>query len=299
MTEAEFLDALRKLPLHEGAGDLCDDTARLGDLILTKDLIAEGVHYLPNDPPGDVAWKLLAVNLSDLAAKGAQPVGALLGYALGNEPWDRAFLDGLDVACRALGCPLLGGDTIRVAGPRSLSLTAIGRAGPCVPLRRGARPGDALWVTGTIGDAALGLAIARGATGPNELLAAYRRPQPLLSEGQALAPHVTAMMDVSDGLLIDATRMAASSGCAVTIDLAAIPRSPAAVAVAGESRAARLAAATGGDDYALLFALPGEATPPVPATCVGAFAAGAGLSLADAGETVPLPPSLGWEHAAD
>lgn len=298
MDEAAFLDALRALPLHPGAAGLADDTARLGDLILTKDLIAEGVHYLPDDPPGDVAWKLLAVNLSDLAAKGAEPVGALLGYALGADAWDRGFLAGLDEACRAFGCPLLGGDTIRAAGPRVLSLTAIGRAGAGVPVRSGARPGDALWVAGTIGDAELGLDIARGARGPAELLAAYRRPQPLLAAGRAIAPHATAMMDVSDGLLIDAARMAAASGCAATIDLAAVPRSAAAIAHAGTSRAARLSAVTGGDDYALLFALPAGRTPPVEAARIGILAAGQGLSLTEDKRAVPLPPSLGWLHAA-
>ncbi|WP_315762280.1 thiamine-phosphate kinase [Sphingomonas sp. Y38-1Y] len=296
MDEADFLKILRTLPLHAGAADLTDDTALLGDLILTKDLIAEGVHYLPTDPAADVAWKLLAVNLSDLAAKGAAPVGALLGYALGDDAWDRDFLAGLDEACRALACPLLGGDTIRTDGPRVVSLTAIGRAGAHVPVRSGARPGDALWVSGTIGDAALGLAIARGEPGPVDLLAAYRRPRPLIEEGRALAAVATAMMDVSDGLLIDAGRMAAASGCGVTIDLASVPRSPTAIAHAGASRAARLAAATGGDDYALLFALSPDQVPPVSAVRIGAFAAGTGLSLTDDSERVPLPASLGWEH---
>lgn len=296
MNEADFLTALRTLPLHPGADGLTDDTARLGDLILTKDMVAEGVHYLASDPPGDVAWKLVAVNLSDLAAKGAMPVGVLLGYGLGEDDWDRAFLGGLGQACLAFGCPLLGGDTIRAAGPRVLSLTAIGRAAARVPVRRGAMVGDALWVTGTIGDAALGLSIAKGDEGPRELLDAYRRPQPRLTEGRALAPVVHAMMDVSDGLLIDASRMAAASGCAVAIDLAQVPRSAAAIAFDGDDRAARLRAATGGDDYELLFTQPHGATPPVPATRVGEMRTGFGLILTDGANPVEMPSHIGWEH---
>jgi thiamine-monophosphate kinase len=296
VNEADFIDALRKLPLHAGAAGLTDDTARLGDLILTKDMIAEGVHYLSTNPPADVAWKLLAVNLSDLAAKGAVPVGVLLGYALGDDDWDRDFLDGLGEACRAFECPLLGGDTILMAGSRVLSLTAIGRAGAQVPLRNGARPGDALWVTGVIGDAMLGLAVARAGAGPPSLLDAYRRPVPRLTEGWSLAGAVSAMMDVSDGLLIDATRMAAASGCGVEIDLTLVPRSPAAIAYAGDDRAARLAAATGGDDYELLFALPAGLTPPVSATRVGGFVEGAGLILSEGGVPIDPPARTGWEH---
>jgi thiamine-monophosphate kinase len=289
VTEAEFLDALRTLPLHPGAAGLTDDTARLGDLVLTKDLIVEGVHFLRHDPPGDVAWKLVAVNLSDLAAKGAVPEGVLLGYPLRDDAWDHAFLAGLGEALEAFACPLLGGDTVR--GGRTFSLTAVGRA-IHAPLRSGARAGDALWVTGTIGDGGAGLRIARGASGPSALLARYRRPTPRLAEGQALAPHVTAMMDVSDGLLIDAARMAQASGLAVTIELAAVPLSPALQAFDPDP----LAAATAGDDYELLFALPSGRAPPVPATRIGGFAPGGGLTLTRAGAPAPLPEKLGYQH---
>lgn len=286
MTEAEFIAALRALPLHPGALGLADDGARLDDLVITSDLIVEGTHFLATDPPADVAWKLVAVNLSDLAAKGATPDGVLLGYPLGDDGWDRAFLAGLQDALTALSCPLLGGDTVR--GGRTFALTAIGRA-PVAPTRAGASPGDTLWVTGTVGDAGAGLAIARGEAGPPELLARYRRPTPRLAEGRALAPHVTAMMDVSDGLLIDAMRMAAASGCAVAIDLARVPLHPL-------NRSGALMAATAGDDYELLFALPANTTPPVAATRIGAFAAGAGLSLTEHGAPRALPARLGYEH---
>jgi thiamine-monophosphate kinase len=295
LTEAEFIAALRALPLHNGAMALADDAAHLGEWVLTKDLIAEGVHYLAADPPGDVAWKLLATNLSDLAAKGAAPVGAMLGYALGDDTFDRAFLAGLGEACATLGCPILGGDTIRVEAPRVLSLTAIGRTERRV-LRSGARAGDALWVTGTIGDAGAGLAIAKGEVGPGALLAAYRRPIPRLAEGRVLANRANAMMDVSDGLLIDAARMAEASGLAVKIDLDAVPLSAEYRAFRGQDRVARLAAATAGDDYELLFALPEGEPASVAATRVGRFAEGHGLSVFDSEGEVPLPSTPGYMH---
>lgn len=300
MTEADFLAALRALPLHPGAHSLADDTAQLGALILTTDTLVEGVHFLTHDPAGDVAWKLVAVNLSDLAAKGATPVGLLLNYPLGDDAWDHGFLTGLGEALTAFECPLLGGDTVSLppGAPRVLTLTAIGQSNHA-PTRSGARAGDTLYVTGTIGDAGAGLSIARGKTGPADLLAAYRRPQPRLAEGQALAPDVHAMMDVSDGVLIDAQRMAAASGLGITIDLAAIPLSPAYRGFSGEDRAARLAAATAGDDYQLLFAAPPTLTLPVLATAIGHFAPGAALTLVEGAEQLPLPQRLGFEHTGE
>ncbi|MES2046159.1 MAG: thiamine-phosphate kinase [Pseudomonadota bacterium] len=299
MDERSFLTILRRLPLHPGAANLYDDTATLAGLTITTDTIVEGIHFLPDDPPRDVAWKLLATNLSDLAAKGATPEGALLNYPLSDDAWDSTFLAGLDAALRQFACPLLGGDTVTLppGAPRVLTLTAIGRDAAAPP-RSAATAGDALWVTGTIGDAGAGLAIARGEDGPAELLAAYRRPQPRLAEGCALAPLVHAMMDVSDGLLIDAARMAAASGLAVTVDLAAVPLSDAYRRFRGDDRAARMAAATAGDDYQLLFAAAPDFAPPVAATCVGRFATGTGLTVTDDGASVPLPARLGFEHAA-
>jgi len=301
MTESEFLTALRTLPLHDAARGLRDDTALLtiaGPLVLTTDTLVEGVHYLPTDPAEDVAWKLVAVNLSDLAAKGATPVGVLLNYPLaGDDAWDRAFLGGLNEALLRFACPLIGGDTVSIpaGSSRILSLTAIGNDAPAPP-RSGARDGDALWVAGTIGDAGAGLAIARGDAGQASLLAAYRRPVPLLAEGRLLGPIVHAMMDVSDGLLLDASRIAAASGLGVSVDLAAIPLSVDYRAYAGADRAARLSAATSGDDYALLFTMPAGTQPPVPAALIGSFTNGAGLVLRDGAETIPIPRRLGFEH---
>ena len=293
MNEAEFIAALRALPLHLGARGLLDDAAVLPfggeSLVLTHDMIAEDVHFLAADDHADVAWKLIAVNLSDLAAKGAEPVGVLIGASLTRSA--KEFVTGLHLALSHFDTPLLGGDTISPGerGCEVFSCTALGRATHVpVPSRSGAKPGDGLWVTGTIGDAGAGLAIARGGKGPAELLERYLRPTPRLAEGIALAPYVHAMMDVSDGLLIDASRMAQASGLAVEIDLAAIPLSP----HLGDP----LAAATAGDDYELLFAAPADFASPVPATRIGGFAVGAGLRLTDKGAPVPLPDRLGYLH---
>jgi len=291
---------LRGLARDPAARGLLDDAALLDGLILTHDMIAEGVHFLGTDPPGDVAWKLVAVNLSDLAAKGADPAGVLLGYALAADPaWEAAFLTGLGEALAAHGVPLLGGDTISLppGAPRTLGLTAIGRAGASVPARDGAMPGDALFVTGTIGDAGPGLAMARGEMAADSaLLAAYRRPVPRIAEGRALSPIVHAMMDVSDGLLLDAARMAEASGLSLAIDLDAVPLSGGYRAAMGADRGARLAAASAGDDYQLLFAAPADIVLPVAATRVGRFASGAGLTLHDGAGAVPLPARLGYLH---
>ena len=298
MTESDLLSLLRTLPLHPGARGLRDDAALVNGLIVTTDTLVEGVHYLPADPPADVASKLLAVNLSDLAAKGATPEGVLLNYPLRDPDWDRAFVRGFDQALRAHDCPLIGGDTVTLppGAPRILTLTALGRDGAAPP-RTGARAGDALWVTGPIGDAGAGLAIARGEPGPAELLAAYRRPTPRLADGRALAAHVHAMSDVSDGLLLDAARMAEASGLAVTLDLATVPLSAAYIAHRGDTRASRLLAATAGDDYQLLFAAAPDYAPAVPAARLGAFAPGRGLVLHYAGEPLPLPAALGYQHS--
>lgn len=305
--EQHLIDRLRALARHPAARGLADDAAVLPaplgrDLVLTHDMLVEGIHYLPGDPPGDVAWKLLAVNLSDLAAKGAEPIGVLMGFGLtGKADWDSAFVEGLGRALDHFGVPLLGGDT--VAQPandaRVLGLTAIGQAPPGgAPDRRRARAGDLLFLTGPVGDAGLGLRIARGEMeGPRRLLKAYRLPMPRLAEGRALAPLAHAMADVSDGLLIDAGRIATASGLSVTIDLDAVPLSDEARRF-GEDRATRLAAATAGDDYQLIAAIPPEARERAAGLGVeiGRFDPGSGLHLRDRDGAVPLPASLGFEH---
>jgi thiamine-monophosphate kinase len=310
VSESAFIESLKALATHPAARGLADDVAVLDiggrSLVLTHDMLVEGVHYLPDDPPADVAWKLLAVNLSDLAAKGARPVGVLLGYSLGEDVWDEAFAEGLGTALSAFGLPLLGGDTVRGLGPRTLALTAIGEAAAPVPSRSGGRAGDHLWVSGTIGDSGAGLRGLRGEIARDPFLVErYRSPRPRLDPGRRLAPLVAAMMDVSDGLLIDASRLAEASGVAVEIDLAQIPLSAAFLSALGDGREARLAAATAGDDYELLFAAPpGRAAEilvlqdelGLSLSRVGALAEGSGLRLSQAGRPVPLPPSLGWVH---
>lgn len=310
MNESDLIESLKVLATHPAARGLADDAAVLEVggriLVLTHDMIVEGVHYLPGDPPDDVAWKLLAVNLSDLAAKGARPLGVLLGYSLGEDEWDAAFVAGLGTALGAFGIPLLGGDTVRGAGARTLALSAIGEAAGPVPSRAGGQAGDHLWVSGAIGDAGAGLRGLRGEIAGDPALAErYRNPRPRLEAGERLAPLVGAMMDVSDGLLIDASRLAEASRVAIEIDLTLVPLSEAFLAALGDGREARLAAATAGDDYELLFAAAPERAPEIlalqdalglPLSRIGRLAEGAGLSLADAGEKLPLPPRLGWEH---
>lgn len=309
--EATFIAALRALPTDPAARALLDDVAVLEvggtKLVLTHDAIAEGVHYRADDPPGDVAWKLVAVNLSDLAAKGAKPIGALLGFALGSPDWDRAFVAGLGRALAAFAFPLLGGDTVAGAGaPRTLSLTAIGEATGPVPSRAGAAAGDDLWVSGTIGDAGAGLAILQGSLrGDDALVRRYRAPRPRLKAGQALVSFVSAMMDISDGLLIDAGRLGHASSLGVSIDLDQVPLSQAFLAALGGAREQRLRAATAGDDYELLFTAHAEHRHRVvalaeqlglPLTRIGRLEPGAGLTLVGATGSIPLPERLGWEH---
>jgi len=203
---------------------------------------------------------------------------------------------------------LIGGDTIALPSdaPKVFGLTVIGRSNGPIPSRAGGTPGDALWVVGTLGDASAGLAMLKDdaeAEGP--LVEAYRRPVPQLAAGRLLAPYATAMMDISDGLLLDASRICAASGCSAAIRLDALPLSRAYIAERGAGRRARTAAATGGDDYALLAALPADFDPLglslPPGTIlarIGELAGGEGLKLSDAAGEVPLPEHLGYEHRA-
>jgi len=309
--ESEVIERLRRIATAPEARGLLDDVAVLDGYVVTHDSIAEGVHFLPQDPPASVGWKLVAVNLSDLAAKGAKPAGALLSLTIsGPAEWALDFLGGIEAACESYGLPLIGGDTIGLppAAPRVLGMTVIGRAAGEVPHRAGGKAGDSLWLVGTVGDAAAGLALLEqdpNATGV--LVDIYRRPVPQLGAGAALAPHVDAMMDVSDGLLLDARRLAEASGCGATIELDLLPLSSAYVAERGQDLSARLFAAAGGDDYALLAALPREfdlETLSLPRgtriSRIGSLSgAGPALSLTFAGERVKLPERLGFEHQSN
>jgi len=304
-TEPAYIDLLRELATDPAARGLADDAALLTigkqSLVLTKDMLAQGVHFLPDDPPADVAWKLVAVNVSDLAAKGATPLACLTGHTLsGDAAWDSAFVQGLGEALDHYGMLLIGGDTIAApAGTsRVLSLTAIGLPSvPVPPSRSGALAGDGLFVTGTIGNGWAGLQLLQsGRTEPRSLIISYRRPQARIADGRALAQIAHAMMDVSDGLLIDAARMADASGLGVNVDLAKVPLSQDFIAAFAADQDAALSAATGGDDYQLLFAADGQAHLPVPAVRVGGFAEGSGLTISWNGMPVDLPAKLGWLH---
>lgn len=311
MNESEIIERLRRTATAPEARGLLDDVAVLDGLVITHDSIAEGVHFLTGDPPASVGWKLVAVNLSDLAGKGAEPAAAMLSLTIsGESEWEEHFLTGVEAACESYALPLVGGDTIALApgAPRVLGMTVIGRAGPNTPHRSGGRPGDALWIVGTLGDAAAGLRLLvedRSATGP--LVEIYRRPIPQLSAGQTIAPHAHAMMDVSDGLLLDSRRLAQASGLHASIELDALPLSAALIAELGDSLKTRLFGATGGDDYALLAALSPHLDPSTLSlpdgtriTRIGSLDAGdAGVSLTSGGKPVELPERLGFEHQSD
>ncbi len=292
-------------PLAGPAGlDLLDDAAVLSpppgrELVISADAMVAGVHYLPDDPAELVACKLLRVNLSDLAAMGATPLGYLVTVALPkplDEAWVAGFAHGLAEDQAAFGLALLGGDTVATSGPLTLSLTILGHLAPGRAWRRnGGRAGDELWVTGTIGDAALGLLAARGEIAdPGGFLAdRYHLPQPRL--GLPLDGVVHAAMDVSDGLVQDCGHLAAASGLAAVIHAADVPLSPAARAC---DRLATCLA--GGDDYELLLAVPPghEAVLhrcEVPLTRIGTLRPGSGVTVLNAaGSPMTLP--AGWDH---
>lgn len=302
-TESTFISILRGFATDPAARGLMDDVAVIdvGDasLIITHDMMAEGVHFRSNANPEDVAWKLVSSNLSDLAAKGAEPIGVLLGFMLGEDAWDRAFANGLETVLAHYNVALLGGDTVANRGDkRALGLTAMGIATyRPVPSRAGAQVGDILYVTGTLGDALAGFElIDAGFDEVGPLADAFNRPLARLSDGQALAPVVTAMMDVSDGLLLDAERIATASKTGLHIDLACVPLSPLYVSYRSNSLESRMQAASWGDDYQLLCTAPHNVALPVPATAIGRVTLGGGLTLQNGAQPVNLPPTLGYQH---
>jgi thiamine-monophosphate kinase len=303
-----------------GGLGLKDDAALLDcrpghRLVVTVDAIVEGVHYLPQDPPDLVARKLLRVNLSDLAAMGARPLHYLLATALPSslgDDWVARFAAGLAEDQRTFGVDLLGGDSVATSGPAVLSLTALGEIATGAEIRRsGAKPGDRIWVSGTIGDAFLGLQVLRGghpSLVPADRAALTRRfqlPEPRTGLGPRLAGIAHAMLDVSDGLIADLGHICEASQTGATVALPSLPLSPAAqrAADAEPDLPARLAAA--GDDYELLFAAPpaaGEAIGRLaaelglPITAIGTVEKGAGVRLVDAGGN-PIPvEAAGYRH---
>jgi thiamine-monophosphate kinase len=313
----------RPLATDPGALDLNDDAAILKaageDIVVTTDAIVEGVHFLPDDPPDTVARKALRVNLSDLAAKGATPAGFVLTLALraADEAWLKPFASALGEDAAQFACPLLGGDTVSTPGPLMISITAFGRvpAGKMVH-RSGARPGDRVMVTGTIGDAALGLDLLKGGriavalagdAAAREMLAGrYRVPQPRNALARAVADHASAAMDVSDGLAGDLAKLCGVSGVSADIDSTRIPLSAAAAALLARGAVGVEAIVAGGDDYEVLCTIPenrfdafarAAAVAGVAVTCIGTVTAGKSVPrFLDAGGREIALQRLSYSH---
>ena len=292
---AEFALIARHFRPLAGPGslDLRDDVAVLTppsgrDLVLTVDAMVGGVHFLPDDPPDLIGRKLLRVNLSDLAAKGAVPIGYLMTVSAPRDTpdaWFAGFAAGLAQDQKAYGVTLLGGDTTSTPGPLSLSLTILGHVAPGQAVRRaGAQPGDGIWVTGTIGDGALGLAVARGRLQDpsGHLLSRYRLPQPRL--GLPIAGIASAGMDVSDGLVQDLGHLCRASSLAAEIHAAHVPLSAQARAAGPEWLITCL---TGGDDYELLLAVP-----PANEAALQQAAQAAGMAVTRIGKFCTGPPRV-------
>lgn len=305
-----------------GARGLADDAAVFGvpagkELVVTTDAMVAGVHFFPDDAPGDIAAKLLRTNLSDLAAMGAEPLAYTLVTALPrglDESWLAGFAAGLGEDQKRFGIALAGGDSVSTGGPITLSVTAFGLvpAGRAVP-RWGGRAGDTLYVTGTIGDAALGLQIAFGKLAVADeahgsfLLRRLRRPDPRVTLGPRLVGLATAMLDVSDGLVADLEHLCAESGCAAVLEAARVPLSDAARAAVDADPLRLALALTGGDDYELLFAAPADmdgalrslaAETGVEITAIGRLEVGeAGtVTVQDREGRVLYLPVRGWQH---
>ncbi|MGZ9021324.1 MAG: thiamine-phosphate kinase [Rhodoplanes sp.] len=287
----------RPIATDPGAFGLTDDAAILVppagcDLVLKADAIIGGVHFLPDDPPGTVAQKALRVNLSDLAAKGARPLGFLLSLALPKEigeDWLAAFARGLKEDAERYACPLFGGDTDRTPGPIMVSVAAFGAVPHGTMVRRsGARPGDRVVVTGMIGDAVLGLKLRRDPNAAarwrldlamrDALVARYRLPQPRNAVAEIFRRHASGGMDVSDGLAGDLAKLCAASGVDAVIDAARVPLSDGARRAVAAEPALLADLLTGGDDY--------EIVATVAADNLGALiaeAAAAGVAVTEIG----------------
>ena len=318
MSLGEFglIDRLLK-PLARGwpgALDLTDDAALVEiaqgqELVIAKDAMVAEVHFLGRDPPELIAGKLLRVNLSDLAAMGAVPLGYLLALARPrgiDDDWLARFAAGLAADQRRFGCHLLGGDTVSTSGPLTLSLTILGTVPKGEALTRGgARPGEDVWVSGTLGDAAMGLRVLRGLAVTEDealyLVDRYRTPRPRLALGQRLRGLASAAMDVSDGLAGDLGHILATSRVGATLELAHLPLSPIGAGIPG----AREAALTGGDDYELLFTAPTALRAEIEAlqaplglalTRIGRTRAEPGLMVRDADGLPVAFEQGGWRH---
>jgi thiamine-monophosphate kinase len=296
----------RPLASHPGALGLADDAAILVpppgcDVVLKADAIIGGVHFFPEDPADAVGRKALRVNLSDLAAKGAKPVGFLLSLALPAgtpDAWLAGFADGLRADAQFYGCPLLGGDTDRTPGPVMVSIAAFGTVPHGGMVRRsGANPGDTVFVSGTIGDAALGLKLrrepgsaARYRLEPHErdhLLARYLIPEPRLALSEPIRLHASAAMDVSDGLAGDLAKLCGASGVSAEIEIETVPLSDAARRVIAVDASARELAVTGGDDYEIVCTIAAEKLDAFRAAALASGVAVTEIGRIVAGRTAP------------
>ncbi len=302
-----------------GAFGLRDDCALLTpepgtELVLKTDPVAAGVHFFPDDAPEDIAWKALAANVSDLAAKGAQPVAYLMALAFPAAPareWMQRFADGLRQAQTAFGCHLIGGDTDRTTGPLTISITVIGSVPAGKMVRRAtARVGDLLYVSGTIGDATLGLRLRRDpalakawgldSSGAEYLVGRYLRPRPALALRDALRAHASAAMDISDGLVKDLDRMCRASGTGARIESARVPHSAAARLAVRAQPGLLTDLLTGGDDYEVLVAVPEKSQAAFEAetrlSAIGEMVSGSGVDVRDAAGAPMAFGRTGWDH---
>lgn len=323
LSEFELIETLLT-PLAAGAPGafaLTDDAAVLPDLaagdvhVVTKDAVVVGTHMLPGDPPGDMARKALRVNLSDLAAMGARPVGVFMALCLGqdtDEAFVRAFIDGLADDIDIFSAPLMGGDIVRHAGPMVVTMTAIGSAPKDkILMRSGAHPGDSLWVSGTIGDSALGLLAAQGhlkelsEDDAESLIHRYCVPQPRLALGQALGGLAHACIDVSDGLIADVMHLCDASGVGCTIEAAQVPVSDAVRTALNKNKSLLETVITGGDDYELAFAIPADQASALRTVAesmnlaisrLGQFSEGQGVRILDQAGNMMAIAQTGYRH---
>ncbi len=290
-----------------------DDAALLSmdggsELVLTTDALVEGVHFLPGAPPHSLGHRALAVNLSDIAAMGATPRWALLALNLpqADERWLQPFADGFGALARVHNVALVGGNVTR--GPLSITVQLAGAVTRGQALRRdGAHPGDGLYVSGYVGDAAAGLAVLRDGLQVDTEAADYLRrrfeyPTPRVELGQELRSLASACIDISDGLYLDAQRLLAASGCSARVEITRLPLSPAMRVALGE-RAWRFAL-DGGEDYELCFTVSPDREPVLaelaerigtPLTCIGRIRAGCGIELERNNSVMQFSP-LGFDH---
>ncbi|HEX4892905.1 MAG TPA: thiamine-phosphate kinase [Hyphomicrobiaceae bacterium] len=310
---------------YPGAFDLRDDCAAITptpghDLIVKTDPVAGGIHFFPDDPPEDIGWKALAVNVSDLAAKAAVPVAYLMALSFPEAPtrsWMERFARGLHEAQTAFGMHLIGGDTDRRPGPVTISITVFGEVPTGTMVRRGAaRTGDLIYVSGELGAAATGLALLNSPDLAQDLaiagddvatlVARFRRPTPRLSLREALRRYASAAMDLSDGLAKDLDRMCRASSCGATIQVASVPVLPATAAALARDRAFIRNVIAAGDDYEVLATVAPEhaaafeacvrGTSDVSVSCIGSVRADSGVALIAAdGQPITLDRA-GWDH---